>query len=150
MKNTKIYIALLISSFFVSCIDVEEKPSEQQFTDFQIEKVEKIIVTDKSSGSENRIKDGKELMEITQFLKDSTHYFPSDQIKSSGQRSTHRIDLIRTADTLTMFLYPTSEPKKIEVGYFDPEKLKIQDSFKEYKRFYIHSSILDLINSVLQ
>jgi hypothetical protein len=59
MKNTKIYIALLISSFFVSCIDVEEKPSEQQFTDFQIEKVEKIIVTDKSSGSENRIKDGK-------------------------------------------------------------------------------------------
>ena len=83
MKNPKIYIALLISSFFVSCIDVEEKPSEQQLTDLQIEKVEKIIVTDKSSGRENSLKEGNELMGIRQFFKDSTNYFPSDQIKSS-------------------------------------------------------------------
>ena len=148
MKNPKIYIAFLISSLFFSCINVEEKPSEQLRADFQIEKVEKIIVTDRNGGSERDIANDNKLKEVKQFLSDSTNFFPSDLIKSSGQRSTHRIDLIRTEDTLTLFLYPTSEPNKIEVGYFDPEEIKIQDSYKEYKRFYIHRAILDLINSV--
>jgi len=147
MKKIKIYIAFLFSGLFFSCIGFEEKPSEQQRADFQCEKFEKIIVTDKSGDSEKNIEDENELMEIIQFLSDSTNYFPSDLIKSSGQRSTHRIDLIRTADTLTIFLYPTSEPEKIEVGYFDPEELKVHDQYKEYKRFYIHRNFLDLVNS---
>ena len=148
MKNIRLYIALFISSLFFSCINVEEKPSEQQLADYQIEKVKMVLVTHKKNDAQKNITDENELMDFKQFLTDSINYFPSDLIQSSGQRSTHRIDLIRPADTLTLFLYPTSELDKIEVGYFDPDELKVHDQYKEYKRFYIHSNILDLVNTI--
>lgn len=146
MKNIKTYILLLFSVLFVSCISFEVKPSQQTWADYQIEKVKKIIVTDKNSGSEKNITEKNGLKDIIHFLKDSTNYFPSDLIKSSGQKSTHRMDLIRTIDTLTLFLYPTSEPEKIEVGFFDPEELKVHDSYKEFKRFFINRKILNFVS----
>ena len=146
MKTIKIYIVILFSALFCSCNDFDEKLSEQEQPDYQIEKVEKIIITDKKSGSVKNISDNIGLIDIKNFLKDSTNYFPTEFIKQSGQRSTHRLDLIRTTDTLTLLFYPTSDPEKIEVGYFDPKELKDNDSFKEFKRFFINRKILNLIS----
>ena len=144
MKNIKLFISFLVSSVLFSCLNLDQ-PSEQQYVDYQMDSVKEIIITNEKTGVEQKIADKEEISQLSKFLKDSTSYFPSDLIEWNGVKPTHHLKFIREVDTLTLALYPTSDPEKIEVAYFDPEELKIKDSYKEYKRFLIHRDILDFV-----
>jgi hypothetical protein len=146
MKKTHIILIWILATFSISCITFEVKGEEQIYPEADFESVNSIEIHNFAADSTYRLDDKEKIKILTDFFKDSTSYFKKEKVKFNGVKSTYSIKFLNSKDTLNLGIYPTYQPNKLEIGFF--EKLKSnsdKNNYIKYSRFYINEELLSIL-----
>lgn len=148
MRIDQLFILLLITLFFCSCLDLKSLETKQVYPSSNLSRFEKLEMHNYAIKESKSVTDSSRIKWYSDFFKDSTNYHRKKSIDNEkGEKTTYGITFISKEDTLDLAIYPAKSANKVVAAFFDPYDPNDPMKFRRYNRFYINNQILDSLKA---